>query len=415
MDCIRPATFLLPRGVDLGKWACIACDQHSANPTYWDERTSEVGKSPSTLKLILPEVFLSETDKLIESRLHAIQSTMDEYLSSGLLEKYRDQAVFLQRTTSTGDLRNSLIVEVDLEAYSYTHPETARIRPSEATVPERIPPRLRVRRGAALETSHVQLLFDDPSDSVFRLLESQEDSFGELYDFELPAGGGHVRGLAVPGATTLWQEVLDAFSALKAPTEYGYDFLVGDGNHSLATAKAYWEELKSAGAGPEHPARFTLVELINIHDPGLEFEPIHRLLQGVDSKHFLDFLTGKLNELPQSGPVALAQIICGEQNHQLEIHHGDDLPLNVLQAILDEYIGRFHPDNPQCLEYIHGEDEVRRMCRSHPEDVGILVPALPRSVLFPYVATHGATARKTFSLGHAADKRYYLELRDIRG
>lgn len=415
MDCIRPATFLLPAGINLTKWACIACDQHSANPGYWHQREAEVGTAPSTLRLILPEVFLTEPEEKLRERLGNIQQTMRDYLESGLLEKYRDHAVFLQRTTSTGDLRKSLIVEVDLEAYSFTHPESARIRPSEATVPERIPPRLRVRQGASLETSHVQLLFDDPQDRVFKLLESQGESFAELYDFDLPAGGGHVRGLAVPGHTSLWQEILQAFDTLDAPTKFGYDFLVGDGNHSLATAKAYWERLKAGGASPTHPARFTLVELINIHDPGLEFEPIHRLLQGIDPENFRSFLGEKLRALPESHQVALAQIISENETEEIRIPHGDDLPLNVLQSILDEYISRFHPDDPECLEYIHGDDEVRRLCAEDPRNLGILVPALPRSVLFPYVAAHGSTARKTFSLGHAADKRYYLEVRDIRG
>lgn len=412
MDCIRPATFLLPTGIDLTKWACIACDQHSANADYWNHQYAQVADAPSTLHLILPEVFLGEDEATLAARMANISNQMKRYLDSSLLQKYRDCAVYLERTTSVGKLRKSLIVEVDLESYSYTHPETARIRPSEATVPERIPPRLKVRRGAALETSHVQLLFDDPENTVFDLISKAEDSLPQLYDFALPAGGGHVKGFALVGHTALWQKILTAFDHLQAPQKYGYDFLVGDGNHSLATAKAYWQELKAGGAPASHPARYALVELINLHDPGLEFEPIHRLLQGVSWTEFIQFARSNLAK--KTGEIATATALGQGTQAELRIPCQDDLPLNVLQEVLDLYLKEFHPDNPQCLEYIHGADELRRLAQL-PGNVGILVPALPRQVLFPYVAQHGATARKTFSLGHAADKRYYLEVRDIRG
>lgn len=420
LKSIKPIEFLLPKETDFTKWAVIACDQHSANPDYWSKLTTAVNDSPSTLNCIFPEVYLTESAEDITARIAKIQKQMHEYLDSELFQSYGPGVIYLERQTSVGKIRKALILCVDLEQYSFTDLANAAVQPSEATVPERIPPRLAVRRGAALECSHVQLLFHDPKHLVFNHFDTETlANLTQLYDFALNFGGGHARGWYLAADSTLWESLYQSLSKVVNAANFGYEFLVGDGNHSLATAKRYWEELKANGIAAEHPARYALVELINIFDEGLDFEPIHRLLSHSEITNFLDFLNNQKNinlidiPLPNTDTKTTVELISGDTQKFIQITHGKDLAINILQSILDEYLRQYHPKHPEFLEYIHDEPELRRLAKK-PGEIGILAPKLGRESLFPYVAKNGPTARKTFSLGHAADKRYYLELRNLQ-
>lgn len=420
LKSIKPIEFLLPSKADFPKWAVIACDQHSANPDYWNELSSFISDSPSTLNCIFPEVYLTENTEAVTNRIAKVQNKMRDYLDSGLFQTYGPGGIYLERQTSVGKIRKALILGVDLEQYSFTDLTHALVQPSEATVSERIPPRLAVRRGATLECSHVQLLFHDPKNLVFAQLDSSTlTQLPQLYNFELNTGGGQVRGWYLEANSALWESIYQSLSRTVTDTGLGYEFLVGDGNHSLATAKQYWEELKAAGASAEHPARYALVELINIFDEGLDFEPIHRLLSHSQLTDFLAHLERQPNlrlsdtPSPDTPGQTTVTLISGNTQKFIQITHENDLAINVLQGILDEYLRLYHSEHPEYLEYIHDEPELRRLA-AQPGEIGILAPRLAREMLFPYVAQYGPTARKTFSLGHAADKRYYLELRNLQ-
>ena len=276
---LYPADILMPDfTATSGKlWSVVACDQYTAEPEYWRRVEDEVGSLPSTLRLMLPEVYLGEAD----ARVPAIHAAMRDYIDRGILKIHRRRAVWLERTQSDGRLRRGLVAAVDLEEYDFSADSASLIRPTERTVAERIPPRIGVRRGAALEMPHVMLLIDDPADSVLWRFSGRS---ADAYDFDLMEGGGHVRGGFV-GATEM-QDVnaaLDELLAGKTGSDAPILFAVGDGNHSLATAKTVWEEYKAAGAPADHPARYALCEVVNLHDPALEFEPIYRLAFGCDT------------------------------------------------------------------------------------------------------------------------------------
>lgn len=407
---ISTARFLLPVSADLSKWSVIACDQHSANPEYWARVAQRVKNSPSTLNFIYPEAYLDESPSAKVTRIQKIHTQMQNFKDSGAYREV-EGAIFIIRKTSTGRKRYSLLLKLDLESYSFTNYSGAQVRASEATVPERIPPRLQVKRGANFDLSHVQLLFDDPDNKIITLLQENLNSFTPLYDFDLMLGGGHLQGHLVHSQHPLLNTVMGKLEQLRQLHGTDFDFLVGDGNHSLACAKVYWEELKAAGAAADHPARYMAVELINIHDEGLEFEPIHRLLAHTDLSLFADYVSRYQNENPVSGTTTTMMATNGNTQRTLHIQHGNNLAVNRLQEILDAYIQEYHPEHPEYLEYIHDESELFRMAKDNT--IGIIVTGLKRAELFPYVYKNGPTARKTFSLGHAADKRYYVELRDI--
>lgn len=409
MTAIRPANLLIPQHIDLNKWAVIACDQHSANQTYWEELGKYVGDAHSALHIIFPEAYLDMplTDK--RAKVEQIHQTMRDYLDAGIMKSYNDSVLFLKRRTSVGKYRYSLVVELDLETYSYT-PGENRVRASEQTVLERIPPRLEVRKGASLECSHVQLLFNDVKNEVFASLRAYSEQNPPFYDFELNANGGHLSAWLFAGEDPFCKEVIQKLAQNNTRCGYDFEYLVGDGNHSLACAKKNWELIKQAGAQMDDPNRYALVELVNIYDEGLDFEPIHRIMINADIDQFYEFA----QQYVEADNVQTEQVILqsGAKTRYLSVALTDGMVINNLQIILDEYLAKYHPNEPELLEYIHGESELRRLAQN-PSNVGILVPAFARDLLFSYVNKNGPTQRKTFSIGQAADKRYYVEVRKV--
>ena len=368
-DIFTPADILLPKqGTDMEKWTVVACDQFSAQPEYWDELDAYVADAPSSLRLMLPEAYLNAPD--VEARKKAMEETMRTYLVGDVFHEIKDSYILVERTLPNGRIRKGLVGKLDLEAYDWTPGSKSPVRATEATVPERLPTRVELRRNAVLEMPHIVLFIDDVADSVLGSAEAGD----VLYDFDLYGGGGHLRGLRVAGAAA--ERVLDALNAL--PGEMV--FAMGDGNHSLAAAKNRWEELKAAGAPMNHPARYALAEVENLRDDAVEFFPIHRVLFGTDEGGFIRELTGgDTGEL-----VSQADAFCREY---VAAHGGT-------------------------VDYIHGEEETRRM-GSQPGCAALLLPTLPKEELFPHILAYGNYPKKSFSVGHSLDKRWYLECRRI--
>lgn len=413
---VRPDKMMLPApSVDKEKWACVACDQYTSQPEYWQEAARSVGDAPSCLHMIVPECFLGEA----ETRIPQIHRTMEEYCRRGILTAADEAGLMLiERVTESGT-RHGLVCSVDLEAYDFTGKKSL-VRPTEETVAARLPARMAVRRGALVETSHVMLLIDDAGDSVLGGLRARLGSRPYDYDFTLMQDCGQLRGRWVADAESL-QAVLEALQALKE--KQGAEpllFAVGDGNHSLASARAHWlrvrEELpESEWAG--HPARYAMAEIVNIHDPALGFEPIHRVLTRVEEGELLAdwaaYAEARGMQL-QEGAAEGAQCFtlvsaAGERVFSVLAADGP-LPVATLQTFLDDYLTR-HPQAG--IDYIHGDDVLRRLA-SGAGCVGFLLPALDKAAFFPAIDALGTLPRKTFSMGHANEKRCYYECRAIR-
>jgi len=410
---IHTGELLLPAsGVDPTLWACVACDQYTSQPEYWRQADALVREAPSALRLILPE---TELDRAA-TRVPDIHSAMRHYLAKGVLTPgVTDGFILTERTTESG-VRVGLVVLVDLEGYDYHVGSHTPVRATEGTILERIPPRLAVRRGAALELSHVLMLVDDPARTVVEPVYAKREQLTKLYDFSLMQGGGHLRGYAVAQQADL-DAVFAALQALKAALHGDLLYAVGDGNHSLATAKAYWEERKSAIAEAEratHPSRFAMVELENIHCDALVFEPIHRVLYGGDGKALIrDFEAYAAKAGWSLSPQENTQtfhVVDGEADTQVSVT-GSPYPLAVgtLQVFLDDWL-KAHPSAK--LDYVHGDDTARSLAKAEGT-VAFLLPALDKGALFPAVEKLGALPRKTFSMGEAHEKRYYMEARKL--
>ena len=409
---IQPCDLLLPAAqVNPAAWACVACDQYTSQPEYWRETAALVGDAPSCAKLVLPECFLPETAQ----RVPGIHAEMAKYLADGTLEKrVREGFVLLERTTASGQ-RLGLVGAVDLEQYAFTG-EKCLVRPTEQTITARLPARLEIRRGAPVELSHIMLLMDDPQRSVIEPLYERRDRLSPLYDFPLMQQGGHLRGWAVTD-----QEDKDALLAalLKLKAAAGPEpllFAVGDGNHSLATAKVHWEEVR-AGLAPEarehHPARYAMVEVENIHDPALTFEPIHRLVTHVNPRALMDdwqaYCQQRGMALRDDGEQTVTAVWAGHEA-VVGIEHPDGpIPVATLQTYLDDFLARHEEAQ---IDYIHGDDVLRRLAGA-PDAIGFLLPPLDKSAFFDAVQTLGILPRKTFSMGHAHEKRFYMECRKI--
>ncbi len=398
---VHPANILLPaKGVDPQKWAVVAVDQYTSEPEYWSAVEGIVGGAPSTLRLVLPEIYLSES----EARIPAMQANMERYLADGTLrEAVHGGYLLVERATETG-ARLGLMACLDLEGYDYAPGSTSAIRATEGTVLERVPPRVRIRRGAALELPHILMLLDDPACRVIEPLYENRAALELLYDFELMQGGGHLRGWKVDGdAARRVEAALDAVAA-----DCSDLFLaVGDGNHSLAAARACWMELRESIPESErahHPARYALAEIENLHCPAIQFEPVHRVLTNVDPEALLAEWERAMPE-PGDGFALTAVTQSGERRYAYAQH-----PLRALQNFLDEYLTR-HPE--AAIDYIHGDDVLRRLA-SRPGALGLMPCTLAKRELFPCVEQWGALPRKTFSMGHAHEKRYYFECRRCR-
>lgn len=413
-----PADILLPAAhVRRETWACVACDQYTSQPEYWQEAGQLVGDAPSCLKLVLPECYLPETAQ----RTPLIHAEMARCLASGdLTQQVTGGFVLVERTTESGP-RIGLVGAVDLEDYDFTG-EKCLVRPTEETITARLPARLAIRREAPMELSHVMLLLDDPLRTVLEPLYARRDALPLLYDFELMQGGGHLRGWAVTaeGDLAALHQALTALRDSKGPDPLL--FAVGDGNHSLATAKARWNELKAALSPEEravHPARYAMVEAENIHDGALQFEPIHRILTGVEGAALLadwaDYCQDRGMALTMDTvPAADAQtveVICAGDAQTAVISAPDGpIPVATLQRYLDDFLAR-HPEAE--IDYIHGDDVLRRLAGA-PGAVGFLLPPLDKSAFFAAIGNLGILPRKTFSMGHAHQKRFYMECRAIR-
>lgn len=404
-NALKTAEILLPRaGIDLTKWAVVACDQFTAQPEYWEKADALVGDAPSALRLVLPEVWLSEG----EARTPAIHAAMRRYLSDGALAcAVQDGFVLVERETAAG-VRPGLMVALDLDAYDYNPGSASLIRATEGTVLERVPPRAKVRAGAPLELPHVMMLIDDPADSVIGSLIAKKGDLREFYDFELMLGGGHLRGWAVEGDDA--GGVFDAIDALLEKSD-GLLYAVGDGNHSLAAAKRCWEDVAKT-LTPEqresHPARYALVELVNLNCPALVFEPIHRALFGVDPAALMAEFEAYLRAEGADASEGDDLVAFDGAGHAWRFKSHEH-PLRRLQAFLDGYLSR-HPE--ASIDYIHGEDALRALV-SRPDTLGFMPRAFDKSELFDYIRRFGVLPRKTFSMGEATEKRYYMEARRI--
>ncbi|GIV66777.1 MAG: hypothetical protein KatS3mg047_1170 [Bellilinea sp.] len=430
---VQVADILLPKkGIDLRKWATIACDQFTSQPEYWEQVAKEVGDAPSTLNLILPEVYLGKPEEL--ERIQTAQTTMRQYLDNGIFDVHSG-LIYVERTVN-GKTRHGLILALDLEKYDYSPGSQTLIRATEGTIVERIPPRMRVREGAVIELPHILVLIDDPEKTVIEPVGQHSDSLIPLYDFDLMQGSGHLKGALVANLE-VEKQVIRALERLASPEvfypKYGVGsekgillFAVGDGNHSLATAKACWEKLKPC-VGMYHPARYALVEIENLHDPGLVFEAIHRVIFNVKYspltalKRFFGEESITLTACPnahemektvqeQVGKSQTFGIVSPEGYSTATIHHPmSNLVVGSLQAFLDDWLKQGGADK---IDYVHGEDALYHLSKQQG-NCGFYLPAMDKNELFRTVILDGVLPRKTFSMGEAIEKRFYVEARKI--
>ena len=416
-----PADILLPKdGTDMTKWAVIACDQFTSEPEYWQAVEEQVGDAPSAYRLILPEAHLNDAD--VDGQIAAINASMKKYLADGIFRTYEDALIYVERTQTDGRVRHGLIGKVDLDCYDFTPGSGALIRATEGTVLDRIPPRVRVRKDAPIELPHIMVLIDDPEKTVIEPLTAGTDGMQPVYDFELMQGGGHIRAFLLNEAQKAG--VAAALNALKSPevqeAKYGLKdaapllYAMGDGNHSLATAKQCFEDLKAreGEAAYASPARYALVELVNNHDDALQFEPIHRVVFGVDPE---DVMTAFFAAHPGAhdgiGEGHVIEYLFGGGHGFVTVPDPEkQLPVGTLQAFLDEYLKAHEAAS---VDYIHDDDVVERLSMQK-NAIGFKLPAMGKDQLFKTVMADGVLPRKTFSMGHARDKRYYLEARKIK-
>ncbi|MBQ5810625.1 MAG: DUF1015 domain-containing protein [Clostridia bacterium] len=394
-----PADILLPGEVS-GKWPVVACDQFTSQPEYWAEAEAIVGGEASTLNIILPEVYLGGD---VAPRIAKINATMQEYLASDMLCEYKDAMIYVERSLPDGSVRRGLVGAVDLEAYDYSPTTTLPVRATEGTVLSRIPPRVEIRKDAPAEAPHVMLLADDPEKSVIEPLGEMKNRFDKLYDVELMLGGGHIAGYLLDDEAKSF--VLAAMERLAAQRSDGFLFAVGDGNHSLATAKTCYQKW------PNELNRYALCELVNLHDDSLVFEPIYRVVFGVDTNDILAAANKYLSEKFKGDIKCTIQCIAGDREENIEVNMPKGmLPVGCLQDFLDEYVKK----NPSAeVDYIHGED-VTKMLAQRANTVGFIFRGMKKGDLFDSVSLCGALPRKTFSMGEAASKRYYMECRKIK-
>lgn len=486
-NCFNPANILLPKdGIDMEKWSVIACDQYTSQADYWKTVEEFVGDAPSTLNVVFPEIYLGNkknnkncackngscaddhttmyASMSDSERIACINSTMEKYLSDGIIQQVvTDGYVLVERTTESG-IRLGIVGLVDLDDYDFDPKNPTLIRATEGTVISRIPPRVKIREHAAIELPHVMFLVDDPVDKaddvsddgkltdiynignvehgIIEYVYSLKDSFRKLYDTDLMQGGGHIRGYAIEGEAA--KQVTDAF-AKKQEQSGGFLFAVGDGNHSLATAKTCWENIKESGKFTEeqlktHPARYALVEICNLHSEALEFKPIHRLLTNVDVKDMLSFFEAEITkqglESTEGDEIVFEYAESGSDNsakpaNSNEVvsensavtctapikssginitNRGDRLPVEILQGILDKYLETH--DNVS-IDYIHGDEALHGLVKE-TNGCGIFLQSIDKSTLFPAINAGGVLPRKTFSIGEANEKRYYMECHNIQ-
>ena len=413
MCIFKSANILLPQVEDMSKWAVIACDQFSSNPAYWQRVRKTAEGSPSAINLILPEAELGTPEE--EAHTALIHETMVKYMEENVFKSYERSFIYVERTLENGSVRKGLIGMVDLDAYDYSVGSVSAIRATEKTVVERIPPRMKVRRNASVELPHILMLCDDHDKKLIEPVAEKKDSFEKVYDFDLMEDGGHITGWLVQGnAVDAFEAALEEYAAHVDEKYVGLPgvpmvFAVGDGNHSLATAKACYEELKASNPGKDlsnRPARYALVELENIHDDAQVFEPIHRVVFKTDVRKLLQEL--KDTCCAETG-FPVTWFIGNESETVYLDQNKGQLAVGVLQNFLDSWLA----ENEGEVDYIHDEPDLRELSMQE-NAIGFLLPAMEKSQLFRGVIADGILPRKTFSMGHAREKRYYLEGRVIK-
>ena len=411
-----PQVLLPAENVNLAKWACVACDQYTSQPDYWKAVEKFVGTAPSTLHITLPEVYLEDQD--VHARIQDMKETMHDYIDGGILQQL-PQGVVLTERHLKGKLRKGILLAMDLEQYDYQIENRPLLRATEQTVLSRIPPRAEIRRGAVVELPHIMLMIDDEKDSVIGPLHMQRNTFPKLYDFDLMMDGGRIEGWLVDKQKPI-DEMNEAFE--KLPRHDNMLFCVGDGNHSLATAKAIWDEAKE-GLTPQeredHPLRFALCEIINLRDKAVEFMPIHRIMFGVNATACVQFVVERLREKGRK-----AKLIFGRWRKKIEsdgtfqipflYHDGagrivieepeHPLAIGEVQDIFEEYL----EENGSGIDYIHGDDAFMELAKQY-DNLGFYFEPMEKSEFFDMIVKCGVLPKKTFSLGEAEEKRYYLE------
>lgn len=415
----KTADILLPKDAPYEKWACIACDQFTSEVEYWNETKEITEGAVTAFDLILPEVYLNDAD--VDKRIEKIHANMNGYLDVGVFEEYKNALIYVERVQTDGIMRAGIVGAVDLEMYDYRKGSTSQIRATEATVVERIPPRIKVRKKAPIELPHIMILIDDDKKAVIEPIAAKKDSMKKLYDFELMQGGGRIAGWLVDDETKA--EIFaqldkladkDAFNK-----KYGLDgeeplvYAMGDGNHSLATAKEYYEQLKAENPGKDmtaHPARYALAEIVNLHSPALNFEAIHRIVTGIDEEQlFFDIKNAlELTEGRTEGAQCFGIVNGGKTVWYTVGKPSSKLTVGTLQNFLDAYCKEMGAQ----IDYIHGTEVIDKLSMADGA-VGFVLPDMGKEELFPTVIADGALPRKTFSMGHARDKRYYIEARKI--
>lgn len=406
-NVLKVPKILLPKNVDMTKWSCVACDQFTSEPEYWQKLEEFVGDSPSTLKLIYPEVYLKNSDSI---RVDAINNTMSAYYDKGLFEEV-ESLILVKRVLNNGEVRLGLMLAVDLEAYEYTPENKALIKATEKTVVERLPARIDVRKNATLELPHVMLLVDDPDMSIIEPLYSESEEYEILYDIKLNMDGGWIVGYKVPNSETVLEKIYALLDDELIYSRYGVKdnkilFAVGDGNHSLATAKECWELTKKGLSEDEkanHAARYALCELVNLYDESLKFEPIHRIIFNAND----DFIVNMALNLSGEGRI---KVVYSNEEYLINVPINPSEAIRDIQDFIDAYIEE-HNEVEQ--DYIHGDSNLSQIA-ARDNAIAIFMPTLSKEGLFKYCLTRGVLPRKSFSMGVAEDKRYYLEARKIK-
>ena len=416
---LKRANILLPKkDIDMTKWSVVACDQYTSEPEYWEKVESIVGDNPSTLRLTLPEIFLEEEN--VEERISKINSTMQEYIDNDIFDEYNETMLYIERTQKDGRVREGIIAMVDLEDYDFSVGSETLIRATEKTVIERIPPRLKVRENALLELPHIMILIDDEKKEIIEELKNKVNDNDMVYDFDLMENGGHIKGFKLNDETI--NEIESKIELLADKEEFAkrYDvkdkgvllFAMGDGNHSLATAKTNYENLKKELSEEEylnHPSRYALVELVNLHSEALEFEPIHRVIFDTDVDKLISSLY-EYYDINEDGNGEYFEIVTKDMDKKLYISNPkSNISVGSIQIFLDEYL----KDNKGKIDYIHGDETTKNMGKEEG-NIAILFDVMKKEELFKTVILDGALPRKTFSMGHSYDKRYYLEARKIK-
>ena len=420
---------LLPTKVDVAKWSVIACDQYTQDAAYWKKAAEIVGSEPSTLNLIFPEVYLEDSGK--DERIQKIHAAMEQYIADGVFAASEKEAMYVERTVKNGKKRAGLVVAVDLDAYDWTSKSRALIRATEATIPERIPPRKAIRDGAALESPHIMLLVNDKARALVEETGRIAKMDGETaYDGDFMLSGGHISGWKVKSERAK-KQLFTALESVKTANTAAdgsvFMFAVGDGNHSLATAKAVWEDFKAKNPGvTDHPLRYALAEIVNIYDDALDFKPIHRVLFGADTQKLLSFLQKELggtlsvglcesemqnavNTTANGANFGFSYRADGALSHAVLSSSIAELAVSRLQPALDAFLR----ENPAVkIDYIHGEDELLRL--AHEGALSIFLPPIQKDGFFATIVSTGTLPRKSFSMGEADEKRFYLECRALR-